>query len=505
MYGALKKKERGIAILSTLLGGLIAHAYRFFNFLPIHDSVVSFEGTGATYSSGRWFLEFAGKVSSSYDMPWVNGGLSLLYISIVTVLLVELLEIKKTSSIVITGILLVTFPTVTATFAYMFTADGYMLAYLLAVLGIYLTDKYKFGFLLGALCICLSMSTYQAYLSVSLMVILILCAKRILVEGKNVFEIIALEYKQAIAVVGGALLNKVMTTLVNTWVGVSLSGYQGINDVHMLTLEDTVNAIFKTFRSLEYFYQIGRFQENNWWSYLNTIIFAVMILLTIYYLIKNKTYKKPLELFLVVLGYCAIPICAYVICLVSMQVTYHALMVMSLCIVYLLLVVMVENLKDNNFFSKIIRVSSIVVLCSMCYYNIIHANISYFKLNLSYEKSYAVCVDILNRIETLEKFDGTQPITVVGDFMAHEENKVSTLMQNPEMPGISEGIIMNDTSHYIGIWDRCMGRKYERANAEAMEAVIATSEFQNMNVYPFVNSVELIDDVVVVKLSELKE
>lgn len=54
----------------------------FFNFLPSWDSMYNFAGTGATYSSGRCFLEFFSKISSKYDMPWVNGALSLLYISL---------------------------------------------------------------------------------------------------------------------------------------------------------------------------------------------------------------------------------------------------------------------------------------------------------------------------------------------------------------------------------------------------------------------------------------
>ena len=87
------KTEWMLAMLATWIFGLLAHAYRFFNFLPIWDSMHNFVGTGATYSSGRWFLAFAGKISTDYDMPWVNGALSLFYIGIVVILLTDLFEL----------------------------------------------------------------------------------------------------------------------------------------------------------------------------------------------------------------------------------------------------------------------------------------------------------------------------------------------------------------------------------------------------------------------------
>lgn len=86
-------------------------------------------------------------------MPWVNGALSLLYISLASILLVELFELQECASCVLLALLIVSFPTVTASFAFMFTADGYMMAFLMAVLGIYLTWRYRYGIFPGIICI----------------------------------------------------------------------------------------------------------------------------------------------------------------------------------------------------------------------------------------------------------------------------------------------------------------------------------------------------------------
>ena len=84
-----------VGFITTWIVGLLAHAYRFFNFLPIWDSIYNFTGVGSTYTLGRWFLGYAGLITSMFDLPWVNGAFSLFYISIVVILLTEMFEIKN--------------------------------------------------------------------------------------------------------------------------------------------------------------------------------------------------------------------------------------------------------------------------------------------------------------------------------------------------------------------------------------------------------------------------
>ena len=81
----------------------------------------------------------------------------------------EVFEIKNIAvGMLISGIL-VTFPVLTSTFAYVFTMDGYMLAIFLAVLSVYLASKKKLGFLIGGIALALSMGIYQAYLPIAIL------------------------------------------------------------------------------------------------------------------------------------------------------------------------------------------------------------------------------------------------------------------------------------------------------------------------------------------------
>lgn len=44
------KEEWMVGFITTWIVGLLAHAYRFFNFLPIWDSIYNFTGVGSTYT-----------------------------------------------------------------------------------------------------------------------------------------------------------------------------------------------------------------------------------------------------------------------------------------------------------------------------------------------------------------------------------------------------------------------------------------------------------------------
>ena len=495
------KKEWKWTILATWIGGLLTHTYRFFNFLPTGDTMHSFYGTGSTYQSGRWFLDWASKLSTNCELPWVNAVLSLLYISIAMIMVVELFKFKSKSTIILLSLSVVTFPTITSTFAYMFTADGYMMAFMLAVAGIYFTKRYQFGFVLGIICICLSMSTYQAYLSVSLVLVLLLCIQDVLLDDKNFLQTLQIEWKQGISVVVGAILNKISTSAINNYLGIELTSYQGINDVHLLTMEDTLSGVSGAWRAFTFFFQVGEFKERSVYSFLNQGVIILILLYTIYFIVKKKVYKRPFACFCVLLAFFGFPMLVYVIRFVSTQVVYHSLMVMALCFVYVFELTLLEYITETNPLERILKRLGILVIVGICYVNWLGANYAYYQMNFSYEKSYAIAMDVLSRVENLEGFDGTQPIAICGYYDATTE---AIVPEKPELAGVSNEVVLGSQDHYLSMWKYCMGREYHGVSYEKLEELSESAIYQDMNVYPYLGCVLMVDDTVIVKLSDLE-
>ena len=97
-------------------------------------------------------------------MPVVLGVLSLLALAASAGLIVRILDISHPASVIIASGLVVSYPVTACVFSYMFAADGYFFALLLSVLSVYLTKKYRWGWIPAIGCIVVSLGGYQAFI-----------------------------------------------------------------------------------------------------------------------------------------------------------------------------------------------------------------------------------------------------------------------------------------------------------------------------------------------------
>ena len=79
---------------ASLLAGLAAHGYAFFNKLVNHDEIESLFGKGATITSGRWGLELVKILFPDWSMPWIYGLVSLLLMAAAACVMLWMLEVR---------------------------------------------------------------------------------------------------------------------------------------------------------------------------------------------------------------------------------------------------------------------------------------------------------------------------------------------------------------------------------------------------------------------------
>ena len=91
----LKQENIIIPFLTTIVVGLIAHFPVMINNFPNADAMGSLYFDQNMVTSGRWFLTVACGISSYFDLKWVNGVLSLLYLALSAVVLVKFFEVKS--------------------------------------------------------------------------------------------------------------------------------------------------------------------------------------------------------------------------------------------------------------------------------------------------------------------------------------------------------------------------------------------------------------------------
>lgn len=493
------KPQWKIAFFTTWIGGLFAHAYRFFNFLPTWDSMYNFTGTGATYSYGRYFLELSDKISSKYDMSWVNGALSLFYISIAVIMLIELLDLKETVSCILLPLLVVSFPTVTATFAFMFTADGYMLAFLLAVAGIYLTTRFRYGIFPGILCIGLSIGTYQAYISVMLCILLTMLIQQIFIQNKDFKTLFSQNWKYIPLLLGGFILYETAAAMINAFCHITLTDYQGIGTIELMSLWDYKMAFRSVYNELSHLFSLNEALHIYFYGYANRIVLVLIVLLILLLVIQNRTYKRPVSALCGAACIIGIPLSSCFLYFVSSDVWYHTLMEMGACFIYLLLLCLLEHGLSKTKPQKLFHFAGLLVLSYLSFYNIRNANICYTQMNLSYEKSYSISANLLDRIEDLDEFPEISEVAITGTYHTYSSNIGGTV---PYIIGVDQDNFLNLDYHYFAMWNYCFGVQLEDAGDERAAQLRQTEEYKDMPVYPAKDSVKVIDGTIVIKLPE---
>ena len=182
IQGWMKERPARMAMAAALLSGTLVHAFCLFHFLHNHDSIwQQISGYGVGVESGRWMLSLLGdvveKLGFSYSLPVLNGVGFLILLACAAGLAVSVLRINGKISAVLLGMLFTAFPSVTSVMFYKFTAVYYGLGLFLAVLAAWVCYRGRWGIVLAAVCVACSMGIYQAYVPVTISLIVLLLLK----------------------------------------------------------------------------------------------------------------------------------------------------------------------------------------------------------------------------------------------------------------------------------------------------------------------------------------
>lgn len=494
------KRSWLISAGAVFLFGLLAHAFVFLNYLPNWDGLNNFYSSQNTIHLGRSFLTLACGISSYYDLPWVNGLLSLIYLSITAVFICELLEIRRTSTRVLLSGLLAAFPAVTSTFAYMYTADGYFLAMLCMTAGIFLTLKKKHGFLPGALLLAFAFGCYQAYITFAVLLVLVYAIWQLLYRDKPVKELLKHLLHCLFCGVSGLLLYAVLNRILLSLEHTALADYQGISALGQISLRALPGVIRQCLIDFAYFF-IGPLSHMNLYSWLNILMLLLLASGILARLVRIKLWQKPGCLALAVLTLILLPFGCFAVYFASPDVSYHMLMHGGLYFIYVLALLPYDNAETEGkmpLHGQLYRWGSLIVSGLMIYNFILIANICYQQQNLTIQASMNRFERVADMAFALPELSDAEQIAVVG---TEPESSVSLLLP-PDMTGFTDGYIMTNTLHYRNLFNDYYFLSLEAVDEETIVRLGSLPEVQTMPVFPSEGSITVIDRTLIVKLSE---
>ena len=502
LSGKIKRQWR-LAFFSAFGIGLLIHMPVLLSDIPNHDGLASMYFDQNMITSGRWFLSVACGFSSYYTVPWVIGLIGLLFLGLAAAAVTELLEVDREWAIVLNGGLLAAFPALASTFAYVFTLDGYMLALLLAVLAVLVTKKYKWGFVGGAFCLAFSLGTYQAYLAFA-MILSLFAVLMLFAEKKSAAEKIrGMACYLGMGLLGAALYYGILQVLLRIQ-GKELASYQGIDGMASGVGGEAgglLNSLKEIYHDFAAFTLKGNVLYNNWISFGAFILLVLMAVITAAVLMQNrKWWKNPWFFVIIVVAFIAAPLVTNVILLISPDVTYHLLMRYQ-WVLYLI--------GLNAFVSKNARLAkkaamlewgALLAVFTLVFFYGVTDNIGYSNLQKKYEKTYAYCLRLLDRIEQTEGYYPGIPIAMIGVIGTEQYPDTDlTLSVTSNMIGLNGDSLVYTGANYQEFIKNYLGATLNILPPEAMAEMYYSEEYISMDSFPGEDSIRIIDGIMYIK------
>lgn len=487
------------AFASAFLIGFLTYLWHLVSFLVNGDSILNFHSPQNTIHLGRCFLTYACGISSFYDLPTVNGLLGISYVALCSVCVTELFCLRKKLSVVLTSALLVTFPSVASTFAYNYTADGYLLAMLFAALAVLLTCRFRYGFLAGAVLLCFSYGSYQAYLAFALMLILVYSIWRLLFLNGSCRDLLLLWGKLLLMGAAGSAAYLVCLRLMLRLQGKTLSSYQGVSGLSSLQLSRLPESAFSCLRYFKHFF-LGDLRFSFY-----TVLQLILLLLTacclLHLALRHRLYAHPLRALLTACCLLAIPFAAAPVYFISPDVAYHTLMCAGFSCLYLLPILYLECAGEAGRPEIVFSWAALAVLCLTVYQFFLAANILFLYMNQSYEITYGMGVRIADRIEQLETSEPIRQIGIIGEITT--EDSGYNLNLPPEMTGAMYPYLVSEQFGMTRFLNDYFGFSLANAPDETVIPFVHSESYQEMDVWPGAHSVVADGDTVYIKFSDV--
>lgn len=494
---------------AAVIMGLVAHLYVFTNLLPNHDGINHLFQCDYGTQSGRWLLPTVLQWDGDFNMPWLLGLLSLLCLAGTVCFTTSLLRIHGRLAIIVTAALLTAFPTVAATFSYMFTADAYFFGLFLAAFAAYAVERMPImGLQLGTIALILSMAIYQSYFPVAavLMVgaLLFNC-----LEGKLSVAGIFLRGIKMVATLG---LGIVVYMAAARWITArsgGLSDYMGISSMGSLSLSDLPQLVRDCYDAYTtYFFSNDLGWFFSFTSALMQIAFvcALVILLTLLLERRVGILRAVLAIVLLI----CYPLAGSLIHIMVAGADVHDLMIYGMVYVLVLPVALAsfacEQITDTRNLKRALQsLMSWIILLAMGLTGwnfIVTDNKAYLKMDVSFEQIKAYSNRLVTAIQSVEGYTTEMPVVLLGYSNGDAMLDVTPELNEIYLTGVLGMGTYRTQYSYNALLTRFLALPndiYLDTVSEEMRAAIGDTS--QMPVYPQSGSVQVINGYIVVRLT----
>lgn len=507
--------------------GLLVHlsiiTNKYFNYFEMGNILMdmSYE-QGDTLAQGRWFIPVVTNLFTVFSTPLLNGIVCMAYMSVSAVLILKMLGVREKLYAYLFGGIWIAFPGMASIMSYGVNADVFCFCIFTAVLSVYLSENCKFGIIWGSIVLCLSIGAYQPYLAVAIGVAYCILLLEALSAGFDFRRFCIKTAKLLGMLLLGFLLYYAALHAILAITGMELSNYHGVDNMTSFTPKGIAKGLVYTYGyfltylfTANYTYTIGRIL----WNVAGTAVFLTVTAAMVQShgkagVSKKDGYKRNriLQTGVVVIMVGLLPLGMNSSPFLMGDRVGNGVdryMMQSMMLIWGLLFRLLELSRMGTVFKSVKWrdclqwvgvLSGIAVLVS----GVVICNEAYHRLDAMTTTTESMLTRIAGRMEAVPEWNKDMPVYFVNPQGLVNENyhveipKYDALKQLPGTevkPWYNERAIKNYMQTYLHF--------PVRTATEEQKADLDTSaEVQNMPMYPAADSIQVIDGVLVIKVSD---
>lgn len=509
-----EKKRCFITLIASFIFGMFAHLFGIVNVIKNYDNAYVFKGYGDGILSGRWFLSLIGdnleKIwGGNWNLQFYNGVITILVISVSAYIIIRIFDIRDLKFCVLWAAIFVAFPSVTAMELYVYTAPYYSIAILMAVLAVYFSIEYKYGFILGIILGACSIGIYQAYFPIMIGLFVTVMIDKAMAAEEDWKTLILMGIKYLGTLLSSLLVYFILLKSCLKIFGLELNNYQGIDQmgkIDLAELPEMIQYLYSSFIHIVSEDYVGVSAT----GFIRVMILILGLLsgsMLAYLIIKRKDsiLKKGKGILIAVI--CVYPIALNGIVIMCYHSYMHTLMVHAIVLLFLMPFLVYrhfekevdcnKNSKWCNGLKKVIMTVSILVFLNYAY----QANAAYTALYYKNQQANNYWTSIITQVKMQEGFNSDLSWSFVGEVK--DELYWNPWYQDYCIAGNTNNVLnAYSTGRFI---EQYYGYYIPFVDEEEQKKLEVSEEVKKMPNYPDDGSIKILGDTVVIKFSDIQE
>lgn len=502
------KTPAGTAAIAAAVCGLATHFYALTNTMHNYDDIiVQPGGIGSGMALGRWLLEIYGVVLRflgwDYNLTWFNGVVFLLLLALSAGILCRVLEVKSRPLAALMGMLFAVFPASVSSLEFRYTSVLYGVGILFAVGACWALGQKRRGWLMAAGLVCLSLGVYQAYLPMTIGIIVLSLLRRCLM-GEEPKGLIGEGLKACGTILLGLVAYFVILKVLLRLTGVEMRTYQGISTMGALSLRRMPQLIVRAFT------ECLTFAGKNRWNLADSRMIRLSYLalgalsLCLLVVLLRRRVRTALSWVLAVFLLLVFPVAVNFIVVMSPDAHIYTLMQYAFVLVGCVPLVLLDCLgaEEPGKYGKLLRRGVCLFAGLLVFSYVYSANLNYTANYYYTRQTENYMNSLMTQVRMAEGFTPDKSWAFIGNI------------NDPMLSGVWSGVRTNggiakpgslvnaySRTEWFDVYLAC---HVEVEDPEVAAALAQTEEVKAMPCWPSEGSIRVIGDTVVIKCQNVE-